>query len=43
MSELNIGTSIQLSNGVTARVKQVIGKGGQGTVYLVEASGKKWH
>lgn len=41
MSELNIGTSIQLSNGVTARVKQVIGKGGQGTVYLVEASGKK--
>ena len=41
MSELKIGTIVKLSNGTSAKVKQELGKGGQGVVYLVEVSGKK--
>ena len=41
MSELKIGTTVRLSNGTSAKVKQELGKGGQGVVYLVEVSGKK--
>lgn len=41
MSELKIGTTIKLSNGETATVKECLGAGGQGIVYLVKVNGQK--
>ena len=47
MSELKIGTTIKLSNGETATIKEELGRGGQGIVYLVKVSGQnmalKWY
>lgn len=47
MSELKIGTTIKLSNGETATIKDELGRGGQGVVYLVKVSGQnmalKWY
>ena len=41
MSELKVNDSIKLSNGAKATVKQELGRGGQGVVYLVEVAGEK--
>lgn len=47
MSELKIGATIKLSNGETATIKEELGRGGQGIVYLVKVSGQnmalKWY
>ena len=47
MSELKIGTTVHLTNGQTAKVKKLVGEGGQGYVYLAEVAGKdmalKWY
>jgi len=47
MSELKIGTAVRLFNGTTAKVKKLLGEGGQGFVYLVEVNGRemalKWY
>lgn len=36
MSELSVNTVVELTNGRTCRVKQELGRGGQGIVYLVD-------
>ena len=47
MSELKIGATVHLTNGMTATVKKLLGEGGQGYVYLVSVNGKdmalKWY
>ena len=47
MSELKTGTIVHLTNGQTAKVKKLLGEGGQGYVYLVDMAGKemalKWY
>ena len=41
MSELKIGSTIKLSDGRTATIKECLGGGGQGLVYLVKVDGQK--
>lgn len=47
MSELTIGMTVHLTNGQTAKVKKLLGEGGQGYVYLVDVAGRdmalKWY
>ena len=47
MSELKNGTTVHLTNGQTAKVKKLLGEGGQGYVYLVDVAGRdmalKWY
>ena len=47
MAELSIGTNVRLRNGKTCKVKQELGRGGQGIVYVVDYGGKdyalKWY
>lgn len=47
MAELQIGTNVRLKNGKTCTVRQELGRGGQGIVYLVDYGGKdyalKWY
>ena len=47
MSELKIGMTVHLTNGQTAKVKKLLGEGGQGYVYLVDVAGRdmalKWY
>ena len=40
MSELKIGATVHLTNGMTATVKKLLGEGGQGYVYLASVNGK---
>lgn len=40
MSELTIGMTVHLTNGQTAKVKKLLGEGGQGYVYLVDVAGR---
>lgn len=42
MVELKIGQEVDMEFGGKAKVLNVIGSGGQGTVYLVEYNGMKW-
>ena len=41
MSQLRKGATIKLSNGQVATVKDSLGDGGQGIVYLVNVDGQK--
>ena len=41
MSQLRKGTTIRLSNGQAATIKDSLGDGGQGIVYLVNVDGQK--
>lgn len=47
MAELSNGTVVRLKNGKTCKVKEQLGEGGQGVVYLVDYGGKdyalKWY
>lgn len=47
MSELKIGTTVHLTNGQTAKVKKLLGGGGQGYVYVADVAGRdmalKWY
>jgi serine/threonine protein kinase len=47
MSELKTGAVVHLTNGATAKVKKLLGEGGQGYVYLASVNGKdmalKWY
>ena len=47
MSELNKGTRVSLDSGGFVKIKEELGRGGQGIVYLVDLNGKdmalKWY